>query len=308
MRNESGRRIYRRHRGQRTELGEQEKRRLLQLGVCLLLFLVVFFARGMDRLAGLREGLSGSLGMDGDFQGVLAVLRGDVSVHDDTLGETLARVWSGLFLPRERTVPSARENEIYYQQAKAYLNSGEGALALLGRSAGTSQLQDPMSGSGAAPEPEVVVMAYTGPTLPDNTTMDRYNLHLSQTVTPVLSHVTSIFGWRDDPIERGERFHYGLDLAAAEGTDVLAFAAGTVEYIGEGESYGQYLQLDHGGGVKSFYAHCSKLCVRQGQQVAAGEKVAESGATGHVTGPHLHFELKKDNILLNPAYYINFES
>ena len=56
--------------------------------------------------------------------------------------------------------------------------------------------------------------------------------------------------------------------------------------------------------MTSFYCHCSKLCVQQGQVVAAGEKVAESGATGNVTGPHLHFELKLDGVLLDPLYYI----
>ena len=77
-----------------------------------------------------------------------------------------------------------------------------------------------------------------------------------------------------------------------------------VDYIGESDIYGQYLQIRHEGGLTSFYAHCSKLCVQQGQTVAAGEKVAESGATGNATGPHLHFELKLDGVLLNPTYYI----
>ena len=116
--------------------------------------------------------------------------------------------------------------------------------------------------------------------------------------------LSSGFGWRDHPIEKEERFHYGVDLAADTGTPVLAYASGTVDYIGESDIYGQYLQLRHDNGVTSFYAHCSKLCVQQGQQVTVGEKVAESGATGDVTGPHLHFELKKDGIRLNPLYYI----
>ena len=77
-----------------------------------------------------------------------------------------------------------------------------------------------------------------------------------------------------------------------------------MDYIGESAIYGQYLQIIHENGVKSFYAHCSKLLVRKGQQVEAGQKVAESGATGNVTGPHLHFELKKDGVRVNPEYYI----
>ena len=80
----------------------------------------------------------------------------------------------------------------------------------------------------------------------------------------------------------------------------------TVDYIGANDDHGLYLQIDHGNGIKSFYAHCSKLCVSQGQVVAAGEKVAEVGSTGVSTGPHLHLELKWNGLHLNPAYYVEF--
>ena len=86
---------------------------------------------------------------------------------------------------------------------------------------------------------------------------------------------------------------------------VTAFAAGTVDYIGDSPIYGKYLQLCHAGGVTSFYAHCSKLCVQQGQEVAAGQEVALSGDTGNATGPHLHFEIKMDGVRLNPMDYID---
>ena len=148
---------------------------------------------------------------------------------------------------------------------------------------------------------------YNGPTLPDNATMDRYNLKalgVGETVTPALGWVSSDFGWREHPVDGGEKFHNGVDLAVNDGTDVLAFADGTVDYIGDSPIYGLYLQLSHPGGLKSFYAHCSELLVQQGQTVAAGERVALSGATGNSTGPHLHFELKLNGVLLNPLYYI----
>ena len=67
-----------------------------------------------------------------------------------------------------------------------------------------------------------------------------------------------------------------------------------------------YLQIDHGNGVKSFYAHCSKLCVSQGQTVAAGETVALVGSTGVSTGPHLHLEIKCNGVHVDPAYYVTF--
>lgn len=150
--------------------------------------------------------------------------------------------------------------------------------------------------------------AYDGPALPDNATMDKYNLKVlgvTETVTPALGWISSDFGWREHPVDGGEKFHNGVDLGVNSGTDVLAFADGTVDYIGESEIYGQYLQLRHTGGLTTFYAHCSELLVQQGQTVKAGERVALSGATGNSTGPHLHFEMKLNGVLLNPAYYIN---
>lgn len=283
--------------GQREGLGEKERRLLLQLGVCIVLFLVVFFSKGMDRLGQAKAEFASALGTDGDFQSVLAVLRGDVSARQGTL----LKLWEGLFLPKDRPAAVGETGSARLAPLLPLSAAPDGLAEV--------SLEDPMAQSAAIPEPEVVTVSYVGPTLPENASMDKYTLHLDKTVTPVLSHVTSPFGWREDPVEEyEEKFHYGLDLSAAEGTSVLAFAAGRVEYIGESQSYGLYLQLDHGGGVKSFYAHCSRLLAKEGQQVAAGEEIARTGATGRVTGPHLHFELKKDELRLNPAYYIQVTS
>ena len=81
-----------------------------------------------------------------------------------------------------------------------------------------------------------------------------------------------------------------------------------MEYVGEDNSYGLYLQIDHGNGVKSFYAHCRQICVRKDQPVKAGETVALVGSTGTTTGPHLHLELKCGDVRVDPAYYMSFKS
>lgn len=322
-----GRRIERRRRGQKAVLGEREKRRLLQLGACLILFAAVFFAKGMDRLAELRSDLAQALQVDVDFEAAFANL-GRSLASGQSVGKSIEGLWTNLFLPQERTAPPAWREGPLYRSAQKTLQAQEGisAVWLISPDNESDLPTDPLAFSGkredmvpaAAPahvsepeptaEPAVVYMDYTGPALPDNTTMDWYALGLSETVTPVEAVMTSGFGWREHPISGGDKFHYGVDLAVGTGTTVRAFASGTVEYIGESDIYGQYLQLDHGNGVTSFYAHCSKLCVQQGQKVAAGEKVAESGATGEVTGPHLHFEMKKDGVRLNPAYYIQFQT
>lgn len=313
--------VRRRRGGQKTVLGEREKRRLLQLGICLALFLGIFFAKGLDRLEGVRQELTEALKWNVDFEAVFADLEWSVA-SGQPVGKSLDRLWKNVFLPREKETPVLRRSGPLSEAAGRRLMDPEGAPELLLAVGGRREtFTDPMTRSVSrreaaatmAPEPEpapeaepaVTYMGYTGPALPENTTMDRYALGLSETVDPVRAAMTSPFGWREHPISGGAKFHYGVDLAVDTGTPVGAFAAGTVEYIGESEIYGQYLQLDHGNGVTSFYAHCSKLCVGQGQRVAAGEKVAESGATGEVTGPHLHFEMKKDGVRLNPAYYIH---
>ncbi len=312
MEKTAGRRVYQKKRGQRAELGEREKRRLVQLATCLILFLVAFYAKGADKLGTLRTDLTQALGADINFRAAAADLSWSVAAGRP-VGETLNELWMDVFLPREETAPAALWDGPVYQRAwRGLTHRASGLLAAMTGETGEEKI-DPMELSGAAPlppqpestpEPEVVHVDYTGPALPENTSMDRYALGLSETVDPVLGVKTSDFGWRMHPIEEEEKFHYGVDLAVEMGTTVAAFAAGTVDYIGESDVYGQYLQLDHGNGVKSFYAHCSKLCVQQGQVVAMGEKVAESGETGKVTGPHLHFELKRDGVRLNPSYYI----
>lgn len=122
---------------------------------------------------------------------------------------------------------------------------------------------------------------------------------------PVAGHSAAGFGYRTHPILGEVRFHYGTDIAADAGEDILAFADGIVTFSGPAEDYGNYLVLDHGDGWTSHYAHCSYLYAEVGQRVTRGEKVALVGATGLVTGPHLHFELRRDGIWYNPEYYIN---
>ena len=112
---------------------------------------------------------------------------------------------------------------------------------------------------------------------------------------PVAGTITSQFGHRVDPITGEVSFHTGTDIACAEGTPILAAADGTVTVANGldswGGSYGYYIQIDHGGGLETLYAHCSSICVTTGQQVQAGQVIGFVGHTGRVTGNHLHFEV-----------------
>lgn len=112
---------------------------------------------------------------------------------------------------------------------------------------------------------------------------------------PVAGTITSQFGHRVDPITGEVSSHTGTDIACAEGTPILAAADGTVTVANGldswGGSYGYYIQIDHGGGLETLYAHCSSICVATGQQVQAGQVIGYVGHTGRVTGSHLHLEV-----------------
>ena len=111
---------------------------------------------------------------------------------------------------------------------------------------------------------------------------------------PVAGTITSQFGHRVDPITGEVSSHTGTDIACAEGTPILAAADGIVTVANGldswGGSYGYYIQIDHGGGLETLYAHCSSICVTIGQQVQAGEVIGYVGHTGRATGSHLHLE------------------
>ena len=115
---------------------------------------------------------------------------------------------------------------------------------------------------------------------------------------PVAGTITSQFGHRVDPITGEASSHTGTDIACAEGTPILAAADGTVTVANGldswGGSYGYYIQIDHGGGLETLYAHCSSICVTTGQQVQSGEVIGYVGHTGRATGNHLHLEVSVD--------------
>lgn len=115
---------------------------------------------------------------------------------------------------------------------------------------------------------------------------------------PVQGRLTSVYGWRSG------KFHYGIDLAVPYGTAIRAAAAGRVTYAGYRGSYGLMIELDHGGGYLTRYAHTSRTAVAVGQSVATGQKLGSVGLTGNTTGPHLHFEIHASGKKVNPLEYL----
>jgi murein DD-endopeptidase MepM/ murein hydrolase activator NlpD len=115
---------------------------------------------------------------------------------------------------------------------------------------------------------------------------------------------SSNFGWRIDPFNGQKTFHEGIDFPAEAGTIVDAAASGKVIFADVHPAYGKMIEIDHGNGLVSRYAHCSVLLVKEGDLVIRGQRVAEVGSTGRSTGPHLHFEVRLNGVPQNPARFL----
>ncbi|MFN0315539.1 MAG: peptidoglycan DD-metalloendopeptidase family protein [Burkholderiales bacterium] len=115
---------------------------------------------------------------------------------------------------------------------------------------------------------------------------------------------SSNFGWRIDPFTGHNTFHEGIDFMAKEGTVILAAAGGAVVFADQHPHYGKMVEIDHGNGLITRYAHSSRLLVKVGDVVVPGSKIAEVGSTGRSTGPHLHFEVRQRGLALNPLRFL----
>jgi len=136
---------------------------------------------------------------------------------------------------------------------------------------------------------------------------ERDRLACIPSINPVASQdawISSGFGYRTDPISGKRRFHEGCDLVAPRKTPVIAPAGGVVTYAGWREGLGRTVQIEHGYGYKTIYGHNSKLVVKKGDRVERGDVIAHVGSSGRSTGPHLHYEIHRNDKVVNPYKYV----
>ena len=136
-----------------------------------------------------------------------------------------------------------------------------------------------------------------------------FNRELDKNATPsrmpiVNSYITSGFGGRADPFGGGGAFHKGIDFKASVGDPVLAVADGVVSFAGVKSGYGNVIDVDHGNGYVTRYAHNSRLVVRVGDLVRVGQEIAKAGSTGRSTGAHVHFEVWENGRVVNPRKFL----
>lgn len=294
----------------KTTVGAKEKRRLFQLLLCVTLFLIVFLGKGIapEEIARSGQRLLSAIHANTDFKDVFSALGKSFFSEEsevDVLGMLTGDAFEAELQPTDDDAPS---NKVIGSDMPTTTNT---------LTQTTIQDTNPTQHEVTMPETEATefnssqepeIPIYTGPALPDGATMEYVELGLSQTVTPVMGELTSAYGYRDHPVNGEYSFHTGIDLSADLGVPIVAFADGTVDFIGESEAYGLYIQLDHGNGITTFYCHCSDLYARKGEKVTAGQVIAAVGNSGNVTGSHLHLELEQNDVLLNPAYYVETAS
>jgi murein DD-endopeptidase MepM/ murein hydrolase activator NlpD len=128
--------------------------------------------------------------------------------------------------------------------------------------------------------------------------------NLKPTGMPVDGYISSYFGGRPDPFSGHAAYHTGLDISTPTGTPVRAVAEGMVTFAGIRSGYGDVIEIDHGNGYMTRYAHNSTLVVRPGQRVHVGDVIAKAGSTGRSTGSHVHFEVWYKGNVVNPLAYV----
>lgn len=128
--------------------------------------------------------------------------------------------------------------------------------------------------------------------------------NLKPTGMPAQGYISSYFGVRPDPFDGRSARHTGIDIAVPRGTAVRAVAEGMVTYAGARSGYGNVVEIDHGNGYMTRYAHNKALLVHAGQRVRVGQEVSQAGSTGRSTGPHVHFEVWYKGRVVNPLAYV----
>lgn len=305
--------------GRRVAAGGKEDGALLRLVICgavfvLLVALKLLFPRSVSALS---QSAGQLLGRDADFKEAFAAVGRAVSGEEapsESLQDAYTAVFGSAEIPAEAAAAFPAETEGTASGEQPQEMGQDTAEVVTGTA--EQQPQPETVGSGSETGAEIVSVevpvedvvtdtisyVYTMPPLPENASLEQRNLGFS-CASPLVGTMTSPFGWREHPIEGEDRFHYGLDLAAETGTDICAFADGTVYATGESSTLGKYIMLEHPGGYITLYAHCDRVTVTGGS-VVMGQKIAEVGQTGAATGPHLHFELHDGKLYLNPIYYV----
>lgn len=197
----------------------------------------------------------------------------------------------------ETALKHIREYVYTFSEDKNKTDKNNGAVNVFSADNGEEQSEnnDAVVGGG-------IDLEFDGIDALEGICFDEYTLPFSIKEPLKDYEITSDFGYRESPLSGEPGIHTGLDMAADYGSEIHAAADGTVADAAYDNSYGNYVKLVHSDNVVTIYAHCSSLCVEEGEKVSQGDVIALVGSTGASTGNHLHFEMRKDNIRINPSF------
>ena len=281
-------------------LNPRELRRLAQVVACGAAFVLLVAAKLLlpGRMEEFNSWLAAAMGQNMDVQAVFSAV-GRAFAGEG--GGTVSEVYQAVFHPQEaaEAAKTASQRTLKLREGAAL----EGLRAYRPQEEQGSAEEAPPAEALEDTASTLAYILYSEENLPESVSMEQAILGFDY-CTPVSGVLSSDFGYREHPVEGEERFHNGEDLAAGTVTEVDCFADGHVTAVGESSSYGRYCIVAHEGGYSTLYAHCSRVVVSSGTEVTRGQKIAEVGETGMATGPHLHFELQRDGVYLNPIYYV----
>ena len=267
-----------------TAAGPVLSRNLLNVVVCGAVFVLLIALKLLlpEKMAGVRGAVGAWLVRDADFTSAFSAMGHAVSGEGGALA-ALEDAYIAVFGGEERA------KEV----------SGAAEVADGGAEKNAAGITDGGAGRSAAETEALPPRPY-----PERADAQQHILGFDY-AAPLHGVTTSSFGWREDPATEREAFHYGVDLAAEEGSEIACFADGMVGVVAESVELGKYLTVHHENGVMTLYAHCSRITVPSGAAVKRGDKLAEVGSTGNATGPHLHFEIHDGEVYLDPVYYLS---
>ncbi len=218
----------------------------------------------------------------------LAVKLGEMQAHMlrlDGLGEKLAKV-AGL---KPQELPSATAN------------AGRGGAATPGAPLSIDDFSKQLGELSKSVDVKADQLSVLEALLVEGSAQRKF----LPTLPPIENiNYTSNFGYRIDPFNGHQTFHEGVDFAAETGTTINAAASGKVIYADFHPAYGKSVEIDHGNGLVTRYAHGSELLVKEGDLVVRGQRISRVGSTGRSTGPHLHFEVRLNGVPQNPARFL----
>ncbi len=240
-----------------------------------------------------------------------AELISQIAAYDDAVMERMEKAQAEIQAKKqvlEEANTITKLNRDIQQNKKAELDAKKASLdsAMSALSADENAYRAALDEADAAEEAlRAEIQALTNPSLGGTTTPPKYSGGKFCWPTPSTTYITSPFGTRYHPIQKRNKTHTGIDIGAGHGASILAAEAGTVLRADWNSGYGNYVVIDHGGGVQTLYGHCSALLVKSGQTVSRGQQIALVGSTGVSTGPHLHFEVLINGSYTDPMAYFD---